>query len=200
METILVILVIAVVIVVFAVVSTLKDRKAVASLEKHLQAKGHYISVKTDVPDIHNDTKPFCFLLDRPNKKWFLAGYRAQSAIAYDYTDLVNYSISIRGQGTDIEKGALRQLDARSHIGFIETGILKELNLAKENCEYIALTLEYQGAAKRDSVCNSLVLFEKQESGATKNNDFLFPSVCISNAAEFEGYLYEIICNNNGVK
>ena len=185
--------------VIFSVISVINDEKNVSKLKKILTSSGYCISDRVDVPNIKNDNKPFCFLVDKTNKKWFLADYKASYAKACDFSDIVDYKITYRLKGTSITSG---EEHCASGLDALGSGvrIFDEANLNKDNCEYIAFELAYRGDALNLSVCSSFVLYEEQRGFIyVKNHDFAMAASCIENAKTFEALLSEIIEENKSL-
>ena len=193
-----VLIAVIIILVIAAAFSVMKDEKSKSNTIKSLNATGYNISENLDIPDISTDNKPFCFMLDRTNKKWFLANYRANYANAFDYEDITNYRISYRLKGTDIVKG---ENFSGSYSEFSNSGtrILDMIDLNSDNCEHISFELTYNGKAQKESLCNRFVLFEDQQGNFAyaQNHDFVIPSTCITNAKDFEKLLFEILSENN---
>lgn len=191
------IIIIVVILVIASVISVCRDEKSKSNLAKALSVMGFNISEKLDIPDINADNKPYCFLIDRTNKKWFLANYKANYAEPFDYVDIVDYHITYRLKGTDIVKG--REFSgAYSEFTESKAKILDIVDLNSENCEYIAFSITYGGKAIDAQIANKFVLFENQEGNFVyaKNHDFVVPSACITNAKDFENLLFEILNEN----
>lgn len=196
MGTLIIIILILAIAVIYGIISTAKDYKSVSNLKEALNKSGYFITENVDVRDINNDTKPFSFMIDRKNRKWFLADFRANSATAYDFSDLENYVVTIRTAGDSLIKGDERKIDILQNINSMDRGIICQLNLEKNICEYIAISVTYGGRARNDYLCNNFVLYEKQDSGNVKNWDYISSSACIVDAEKFEGWLFEIIKAN----
>ena len=175
-----------------------RDKKSKLTLIENLNSIGYSISENLDIPDINSDNKSYCFLIDRKNKKWFLANYREYYADAFDYSDIADYKISYRLSGTKIVKG---ESFSGSYSEFSNNGtkILDIVDLNNENCEYISFELIYTGKAHEANLCNQFVLFENQRDGeaAMKNHHYMLPSQCIINAKDFENLLFEIMNKNS---
>lgn len=196
MGTLIIIILILAIAVIYGIISTAKDYKSVSNLKEALNRSGYFITENVDVRDINNDTKPFSFMIDRKNRKWFLADFRANSATAYDFSDLENYVVTIRTAGNSLIKGDERKIDILQNINSMDRGIICQLNLEKNICEYIAISVTYGGRASNDYLCNNFVLYEKQDSGNVKNWDYISSSACIADAKKFEGWLFEIVKAN----
>ena len=181
------VLVVLVIIVIIAIIATIagssKDNKIALGLKSLLGSMGFIATGEIEVFDKDNQGKPFRFLIDRHNKKWTLANYRATTANIYDFADLSDYSVTYRTMGTDMVKGDEYTLVASDNLD--------------KNVGLIEIRTVYDGQAQRGSVCTYFILFEKQQTFLNaQNNDFHVPSVCIDNAKTFEGMLYEIIKEN----
>lgn len=188
-----------VVIAVTVGISIYRDEKSKNNLVKKLKSMGYCIDIKFDVPNIYADNMPFCFMVDRTNKKWFLSNYRANHAEAYDFKDIIDYKIVYRFKGDAITKG--KELSGSfSEFADSNSKILDIVELKKENCEYISFELVYQGKALETKVCNKFVLFESQEGkfASARNHDFVASSACIEVAKQFEDVLIAIIVQNKG--
>ena len=194
------VLVVLVIIVIIAIIATIagssKDNKIALGLKSLLGSMGFIATGEIEVFDKDNQGKPFRFLIDRHNKKWTLANYRATTANIYDFADLSDYSVTYRTMGTDMVKGDEYTLVASDNLDK-NVGLIENCGLNSSNCEYIEIRTVYDGQAQRGSVCTYFILFEKQQTFLNaQNNDFHVPSVCIDNAKTFEGMLYEIIKEN----
>lgn len=192
------ILIVLIIIVIIAVFAVIKDEKNKSKLIKTLNASGYDITENLDIPNINADNKPFCFMLDRTNKKWFLADYKATYATAFNYSEITDYRISYRLRGTDIVKG---ESFSGTYSEFSNTGtrILDMVDLSSTNCEHISFELHYSENACTKDLCNKFVLFEDQQGNFAhaQNHDFVVPFACITNAKDFEKLLFEIVSDNN---
>ena len=191
-------LIVVAAIIIIAVISVLvgskKDDKIAGSLKSYLGSMGFIATGEVEVFDKDNQGKPFRFLIDRQNKKWTLTNYRATVANVYDYTDLIDYSVTYRTLGTDMLKGEEHTVRASECNN---NGIIASCNLKGDNCEYIEIRVVYTGKAQRENICSHFILFEKQRSFLNaQNNDFHVPTVCVNNAGIFEGMLWEIVSDN----
>lgn len=193
-ELIFIALLFVVLVVICVTVSVKKDNKKEAVLEAYLQSKGFVISSKTDIADMQNSGKPYKFLIDFTNKKWAYAKYRAETCDIYSFSDIVDYKVIINAKGTNILKGEKHVIDSDTGAG---CGILKTKKPNENNCDRIAIKLEFKG--KPASEVDTLwVMYENQESGGNiRHSDFLISSVCIESAVRLEQQLYGILCSNN---
>ena len=209
MVALVVIALVIIVAIIVAVASSKKDDKIALGLKSYLGSTGFITNGEIEVFDKDNQGKPFRFLIDRCNKKWTLANYRATMANVYDYSDLIDYSVTYRTMGTDTIKGEEFTLTAserqNSNCGIIEScqlngdncEYIESCQLNGDNCEYIEIRTVYGGQAKRNSICSYFILFEKQQTFLNaQNNDFHVPSLCVNNAKIFENMLYEIVTEN----
>ena len=171
-----------------------REAKRKSDLTKKLRTKGYSISAKLDIPDINEDNKPYCFMVDEINKKWFLANYKASYAEAFDYYDIADYRITYRLIGTAVVKGK-KFSGSYSEFADTKTKILDIVDLNSKNCEYIDFSITYRGKALYAHLCDKFVLFENQQGNFiyAKNHDFVTPSHSISNAKEFENLLFQIV-------
>lgn len=196
MVALVVIALVIIVAIIVAVASSKKDDKIALGLKSYLGSTGFITNGEIEVFDKDNQGKPFRFLIDRCNKKWTLANYRATMANVYDYSDLIDYSVTYRTMGTDTIKGEKFTLTAseRQNSNCV---IIESCQLNGDNCEYIEIRTVYGGQAKRNSICSYFILFEKQQTFLNaQNNDFHVPSLCVNNAKIFENMLYEIVTEN----
>ena len=177
-----------------AVISVCIDELSKSNLSKKLESQGYKISKKLDIPNIDEDNKPFCFMVDKENKKWFLTSYRAKTANAYDYSDIVDYRIIYRLKDSGTLSGE-RFSGAFSEFSSSNTKILDLVDLDKGNCEHISFKITYAGKAQEANLYKKFVLYESQEGGfvTADRHDFVVPSQCIANARDFESLLFEIL-------
>lgn len=186
-------LAIGLILLLIAIFQVLKDELSIHRLKRALEKNGHRISCYVQIPDIKQDNKPYCFLIDKINRKWFLSNYNETSAKAYDFSDITDYKIIFRQKGSAILKGNEFSV---SGLDFYKNGlrIFDEIEITPENCEYIEFNLIYSGKALESKICNCFVLYENQRGLIyKKNHDFTVPSSCIEDAKSFENILYEII-------
>ncbi len=186
-----------IVLIVIAATSVFKDELNKSKMTKSLNSIGYNISESLDIPDIKNDNKPFCFMIDRENKKWFLLNYRQKDAVAFDYSDIADYKIIYRENAGKIVTGN-EFSGSFSEFAGRRTKILDMIDLNKNNCENISFILTYQGKAQSLNLYSRFVLFEHQYDHVidTQHHDYLLPSTCIQNANDFETLLFEIMCEN----
>ena len=172
MVALVVIALVIIVAIIVAVASSKKDDKIALGLKSYLGSTGFITNGEIEVFDKDNQGKPFRFLIDRCNKKWTLANYRATMANVYGIIE----SCQLNGDNCE----------------YIES-----CQLNGDNCEYIEIRTVYGGQAKRNSICSYFILFEKQQTFLNaQNNDFHVPSLCVNNAKIFENMLYEIVTEN----
>jgi hypothetical protein len=199
MSTIVAIIILIIIAVIWAIASTVKDNKANDILIKNLLGLGFITSEKVDVVNVNIPGNPFHFLIDKINKKWVLAAYRAPTAEIYDFSNLVDYVVIYRDKGSDIVKGKEYSVTASAHMADKRCSITESRQLNSENCEYLEIRVIYQEKAKTDLVCSNFILFEEQQSYAQKP-DFVSSYSCMLNGRTFEKLLYEIACTNNQKK
>lgn len=136
---ILIIIIIVVIATVMVVTRTSKDNKIAGEMKQRLQMKGFYTSEEVEVIDKDHQEKPFRFLIDRNNKKWTLALYRAEDAKVYTYPEIVDYTVVYREKGNDVAQGDEYRIKASKYIKKSSKGIIESKELWSDNCEYIAL-------------------------------------------------------------
>ena len=193
-----ILIVVVIICIIICAISVLKDDKSKSKLIKAVNSSGYNISENLDIPNINLDNKPFCFMIDKTNKKWFLADYKAAYANAFDYSEITDYRVSYRLKGTDIIKGENFSGTCSEFCGS-GTKILDMVDLNSSNCEHISFELSYKENNRTKNLCNRFVLFEDQQGNFVhaQNHDFVIPSVCISNARDFEKLLFEIVSEND---
>ena len=91
-----ILIVVVIIGIIICAISVLKDDKSKSKLIKAVNSSGYNISENLDIPNINLDNKPFCFMIDNTNKKWFLADYKAAYADAFDYSEITDYRVSYR--------------------------------------------------------------------------------------------------------
>lgn len=182
--------------VIFVAFSLKKDKKKAEQLILYLREKGFTPTGKSDVADMQNSGKPYKFLVDFDSKKWVYAKYRAETSDIYDFSDITDYRVVLRSKGTNIFVGEKSVIEADPTAG---CGILKTQNLTGDNCDYIAIELEFKGKAS-DQVNSVWVMYENSESNsAVRHSDFLFSDRCIDSAIHLEQWLHEILRENSRV-
>lgn len=194
MNTLIAFVILMAIAIIIAVASTIKDEVSKSGLAKKLKSSGYCINEKLDLPDIKEENHPYCFMIDKENKKWFLTSYRAEDARACDYCDIIDYSITYRDIGNQITNGD----DHIYSFEKIKEGngpLLIKLNLDKEDCEYLEIKLTLSEKAKSSVPCDTFVMY-KARTESFQNHDYVLPSVCFMNAADFENLLYEIMYEN----
>ena len=192
-------LAIALTLLLIVIFQVLTDELSIKKLKRTLEKNGYRISCYVQIPDVKQDNKPYCFLSDKINRKWFLSNYKETSADAYDFTDITDYKIIYRLKGSVILKGDDFTV---SGLDFFKKGlrIFDKIEITPDICEYIEFNLIYTGKALESKICNCFVLYESQRGLIyNKNHDFVVPSVCIENAKFFENILYEIIFKDTKV-
>lgn len=193
---ILILAIVVVIAIIMAVAGSKKDEKIALSLKGNLAVSGFITSGEIEVFDKDNQGKPFRFFVDRQNKKWALANYRATTANTYNFTDLVDYTVTYRTMGNDVVKGDEYVLTASDYQDN-KCSLIEMCGINSNNCEYIDIRVIYTGEAQKNNICSYFILFEKQQTFLNaQNNDFHVPSVCITNAKAFEGMLHEIVKEN----
>lgn len=194
----MILLIVVIVVTVVAIISVCKEKNNKNELVKNIEARGYIINDIIDIPDIEEDTKPFRFMVDKTNKKWFLAKDRDGDAESYDFSDITDFVITYRFKGNSVVKGekVSNKFSENENNKFLDANKTK-----KENCEYISFELIYKAETLVKDKCNKFVLFESQEDKFldARNYDYLASSVCIDNATKFEDILSEIIRTNMGV-
>lgn len=179
---------------VIAIASTIKDEAKKSGLAKKLKDLGYIISQKLDLPDITAESKPYCFMIDKQNKKWLLTPYRAEDAEVFDYCDIVDYSVIYRSPGNTITNGE-EHIYSFEEIEKGNNPLLLQFDFSKDNCEYLEIRLELSGKAKNAIPCDAFVMYRKRTE-SFQHHDYMFPSICLMNAADFENLLYEIMHEN----
>lgn len=191
------ILLFIIVIVIISIISMTRDGSSKSKLKKNLNNMGYACDATIDIPDINNDIKPFCFIVDRTKRKWFLANYRSDMATPYSFDDILDYKITYRTKGTSVSYG--KEFSGYySEFSSTNQKISTMMELNKSNCEHISFELMYTGKAHDEQICNKFVLFEDQNGNFSnaQNHDFVVPSLCIETAKEFEDLLFEILTSN----
>lgn len=194
------IFVILIVVVIVAIISVLvgskKDQAQALDLKKNLSSMGFIATNETEVFDKDNQGKPFLFLIDKQNKKWTLANYRATMANVFNFSDLIDYTVTYRSKGTNMMRGDEYTLKASEYLSN-SCCLIEMCQLNGENCDYLEIRAVYSEQAKRSGICSYFILFERQQTFLNaKNNDFLVPTVCVNNAKIFEDMLYHILKEN----
>ncbi len=179
--------------VIYGFFAAKKDGKIISVLKDNLMRQGFITTDEVEIPDKNNQAKNFCFLADTQHQKWALANYRATAANQYAFSNLQDYTVTYRTKGTEIMRGDEFSITASDFIQSIKEGNGILQNMTKDNCEYIEIKLAYSGAAKKECLPDSFLLFEKASKESVSNSDFLIPSVCIENAKTFENILMKIL-------
>lgn len=175
--------------VIWLILSAKKDSRKKKMLMKNLTANGYSAVEEMDIPDRENPGKPFCFIVDFTNKKWFYAAYRAENAVPYDFEDVEDYKVKIRTKGTEFVKGTDVEYSAKEYS---DNGILESEGITAENCEYVEIDLTLGGSAK-NGVPDKWIMYEAQKGEGKVNFNFVLSDVCIANAIKVESSLFKIM-------
>lgn len=175
--------------VIWLIFSLKKDSRKKKTLTENLTVNGYSVGEEMNIPDKENHGKPFCFMVDFTNKKWFFAAYRAENAVPYDFEDVEDYKVKIRTKGTEFVKGTVIEYSAKEYS---DNGILKSEGITADSCEYIEIDLTLGGSAK-NSVSDKWIMYEAQKGEGKVNFDFVLSEVCISNAIKVESNLFKIM-------
>lgn len=184
-----------IVLVIFAFL-VLKDMSIIKKLKENLAKNGYAVGDGIKIPDSKNPGKPFYFLADFVNKKWFLANYHSETAQPYNFFDILSYTVKIRSKGTDYVEGEVIEYFS---YNYSNRGIFSSNNITENNCEYIEINLKLSEHVQQ-LIPATWIMYEHQpENGTGQNTDFTASYMCISSAAELETQLFNIISANKRV-
>lgn len=185
-----------VLLIIIVVVLCLINNLHIKKLKENLAQSGYAVGDGIEIPDSKNPGKPFYFLTDFVNKKWFLANYHSETAQPYNFSDILSYMVKIRSKGTDYVEG--EDIEYFSD-NYSNRGIFSSNNITENNCEYIEINLKLSEHVQQ-LIPATWIMYEHQpENGTGQNTDFTNSYMCISSAAELETQLFNIISANKRV-